>query len=102
MGTSLIEVAMDPSYTHISSTLSSFLHHPGRSPVSIEMLTKMEVVSQLGYEDAYNHELFAFLSNAGNGILKYGLGLGKFYRERYPKLRSWIEYFILMHDLQVS
>lgn len=101
-GTSLIEVAVDPSYAHISSTLSCFLPSPGRIPVSIETLTKIEAVNQLGYEGAYNRELFRFLSNAGNGILKHGLGLGQFYRERYPKLGSWIEYFILMHDLQVS
>jgi hypothetical protein len=72
---------------------------PGRSrPVGFYDIPEIPPVSlNLSVEG-----LFEFIVVARSGILRHGPGLGQYYRERYPTLRSWIEYFILEHDLQVS
>lgn len=98
----LVELAVDPSYLRYYSSMNSFLERPNQMPVSVDTMISPDAVHQLGYQDAYTTELFKFLSNARSGIIGKGLGLGNFYRERYPKLQTWIEYFILMYDLQVS
>lgn len=82
---SLFEVAVSPGWGKIDN----YEDIPGMPPVPIEL-------------SVADGKLFEFLSNAAKGIFQYGHGLGQYYRERYPKLRTWTEYFILLYDLRVS
>ncbi|CAM1503409.1 Fc.00g081850.m01.CDS01 [Cosmosporella sp. VM-42] len=68
-------------------------------PVSIEAQVTIGQTKKHGLVNAYCDELFKFLQNAKHGISLYGKDLGQYYREFYPNLRPWIEYFVLLHDL---
>ncbi|KAF4342964.1 alphan-acetylglucosamine transferase [Fusarium beomiforme] len=67
--------------------------------VSIDHLITSEKKDQLGYIGAYQEVLLKFVSTAREGIRRHGTSLGDYYRHRYPNLRSWIEYAVLLQDL---
>ena len=82
---SLIEIAVSPVW----GKLDGYEDIPDMPPVPIKVFVG-------------DQKLFEFLDNAVQGIFRHGHGLGQYYRCRYPKLRTWIEYFILLYDLRVS
>lgn len=90
------EVAIPPNF----SLPDEYKDIPTMPPVVI--MPDPRQIEYIGHFPAYTQEVFKFISNARTGILHYGIGLGQYYRERYPGFRSWIEYFILEYDIQVS
>ncbi|KAH7123425.1 hypothetical protein B0J13DRAFT_511789, partial [Dactylonectria estremocensis] len=91
----LLEVAV-PLYIPLTHP---FLDLPQVAPVSIDSLVDEQEVIDFGYCNAQTRALYKFLHQARAGIETYGPELGQYYRDRYPNLRPWIEYIILLRDL---
>ncbi|KAF5708077.1 alphan-acetylglucosamine transferase [Fusarium globosum] len=70
--------------------------------VSIDHMVTPEKKDKLGYIVAYQEMLQLFIKNAREGIRRHGASLGDYYRHRYPNLRSWVEYAVLLQDLPSS
>ncbi|KAH7131198.1 hypothetical protein EDB81DRAFT_906189 [Dactylonectria macrodidyma] len=91
----LLEVAV-PLYIPLTHPL---LDLPQVAPVSIDSLIDKQEVLSFGYCNAQTRALYRFLHQASAGVEAHGAELGQYYRDRYPNLRPWIEYIILLRDL---
>ncbi|KAG4278826.1 hypothetical protein FPRO04_06147 [Fusarium proliferatum] len=93
----LFEVAVHPQvpithpYQHLFNT----------SPICIDSLAPATGVNG-SWQNVQVQALYKFITQAERGITMFGTQIGAYYRDHYPKLRPWIEYLVLEHDLPKS
>ena len=102
VGISSLPPLLEVAVPHHIPTTYPYRDHPELAPVSIDSLVTPQAIHLFGYQNAHTQALYDFMRKVRAGIDTHGSQLGEHYRQRYPNLRPWVEYLILLHDLPVS